>query len=201
MLVWARERDGHVVLHNRKTGKQHVRAVEHIGLTLSADGSTLLTRQRDGSALVWSVADVIARGPELAPTKVPTANEDSFAERLPKGSARLGSTPFLYPAGISSIAFTRDGKGFVLGPETRNRTVPLCLYDVATGKEIRRFGTAEHDRALVAISPDGQTLAVRSRDSLDLWNVASGTLIKRLPAIRADGSVLAFSADGEFVVT
>ena len=199
----------HLLVRHLKKGEQWIRAVEDGDWSLSTDGKTLLSIQEDGSALVWDVAELIARGqPPKGSEKMPVAltpspkRPDPFGDLLAEGAvARLGTTPFLYPTGISSIAFTGDGKSFVLGSQWGLEGAPLKLWDVATGKEVRHFGNDNYSRGLIALSPNGKILAMWSRTSLELWDFATGKLLRRRPVFRLwEPTALAFSPDGHLIV-
>jgi RNA polymerase sigma factor (sigma-70 family) len=78
-------------------------------------------------------------------------------------------------AGISALmraAFTRDGKSVVV---SMRRPSPVRI-DVATGKELQRYHTYP-GRSQVAVSPDGQTLAIGGeRGDITQWDLATGQL-------------------------
>ena len=138
-------------------------------MSLSATGKTLLTVQGNGSALVWEVAALIAHGhpPQALPkAPAPWSGVPLLTTGRCRKEERTWSLPFLHPGGVRSIAFTPDGKAFVLGSNAFGGS--LHLHDLATGKEIRRFGNDSYTGSLVALSPDGKTLAV--------WASISGTL-------------------------
>ncbi len=72
-------------------------------------------------------------------------------------------------------AFSPDSRCVALGSHQRY----LPLYDVATGKEVRRFGPQSSSLCL-AFTADGKTLAAGSNaGEIGQWEVATG---KRLPA-------------------
>jgi WD40 repeat protein len=94
---------------------------------------------------------------------------------------------------VRCAAFSPDSKYLAMGCQHPE----LVLWDLASGKEARRFETAGAF-ASVAFSPDGKTVAVASGEGvIRLWDVATGRV---LPG-SADPSVdtvhdLRFSADG-----
>src|SRR5262249_18307296 len=69
--------------------------------------------------------------------------------------------------GAISVAFSPDSKTVVA-----SSGIPI-LFDVASGKEIRRFPTM-NNQDFVAFSPDGQVVAAEERDKINLWRVSTG---------------------------
>jgi WD40 repeat protein len=102
---------------------------------------------------------------------------------------------------VCAVEFSPDGKsiGSAAGDDLR-------LWDVAAGREIRRFdadgGPHAGGLASFAFAPDGRTLATGSGNSIRLWDVATGKQIRQLTG---HGSWyipgLAFSADGRQLVS
>ena len=139
-------------------------------------------------------------------------------ERLPSGVlARMGSTQLRHGDVISFAAYIPDGRQLVTAG--RDRTVRL--WDLATGKELRRFdwgaaqpsgepgptqdGTmqqyehqAREDRALnnlAALSPDGRFVAASRDGVVCWWETASGKRRHQLQTGQKGLLQLAFSAD------
>src|SRR5262245_34449914 len=56
---------------------------------------------------------------------------------------------------VHAVAFSPDGRTILSGAGGNDGG--LTLWDVATGKEVRRFFTGQYNIAAVAFSPDGQT--------------------------------------------
>jgi WD40 repeat protein len=75
-----------------------------------------------------------------------------------------------------SVAVTPDGQYVVSG--SRDKTVRL--WELATGKEVRRF-TGHEDAVLsVAVTPDGQYVVSGSSDkTVRLWELATGKEVRR----------------------
>ena len=115
---------------------------------------------------------------------------------------------------LQTIAFSPDGSKLATGGG------PFLLWDVATGKELRRFGTFDHQATRineglgfgasgsagpVAFSPDGTMLAgVQAQKHLiEMWDVRTGD---SLGSIAFDGrefeiNSLFVSADGRQIVS
>jgi WD40 repeat protein len=121
-----------------------------------------------------------------------------FANRDPAGKSDWET--------VLGIAFSADGKLMASGGfNTDNGIYFARLWDVATGKELRRFmhGKQSYGIPSLAFSPDGKTLATRSHDGrLRLFAVDSGKPLRTFPADgggRKQGAV-AFAPDGRTVV-
>jgi WD40 repeat protein len=111
-------------------------------------------------------------------------------------------------AGVLAIAFSPDGKLMASGGyENEKENYFARLWDVETGKEIRRFmhGKQGSGIASLAFSPDGKTLATLGTQAgvlLRLFDVDTGKLLKAFPkddGVRPDRGSVAFSADGKMV--
>jgi WD40 repeat protein len=102
------------------------------------------------------------------------------------------------PAGITSVAFSPDGKTLATGGPGSAK-----LLDVATGRQTgSRLAVGTGDlTSSVAFSPDGKTLATGGDKGAQLWDVATRRPASQpLPAGRRVGSV-AFSPDGKILAT
>jgi RNA polymerase sigma factor (sigma-70 family) len=169
--------------------------VEHVdSLALSPDGKTLASGNRQGTLRLWDVAAGTERG-------------------------RFDDLPGNWQA----LAFSPDGKAVVSGSAPRRQLprdglgggltggrpdVPaeyarvLCLREVATGRELRRFGGHAESVFCAAFSPDGHTLASGTAGGMiHLWEVLTGKERLRLEGHRGAITCLRFSADGRALVS
>jgi RNA polymerase sigma factor (sigma-70 family) len=96
---------------------------------------------------------------------------------------------------IHILAFSPDGKYLAMGCQLKE----LILWDVATGREVRRLGSAGSS---AAFSPDGKTLAaVSGQGAIRLWDVATGnTLPASADPLINHISGLRFGAGGKHLV-
>jgi WD40 repeat protein len=99
-----------------------------------------------------------------------------------------------------------DGKTFLsLAPEEENMVV--CVWQMSTGKLLRRFETASPSTEAVALSPDGKILAFpvydrpRAASRISLWDVDSGRRKGEWAAIGGSVRALAFAPDGKTIAT
>jgi RNA polymerase sigma factor (sigma-70 family) len=106
---------------------------------------------------------------------------------------------------VLGIAFSQDGKLMASGGFNNDKgTYFARLWEVETGKELRRFRHAKNSYGIpsLAFSPDAKTLATRSHDGrLRLFDVDTGKERKTFPS---DGGgrrlgTVAFSPDGQTV--
>jgi WD40 repeat protein len=115
-----------------------------------------------------------------------------------------------YGWGAGFVAFSPDGKTLAapggagvrfLGMRSEGPSV--CLWEVASRKDRRRFSGLDHPVGLgAAFSPDGRILAVVDCDGqVRLWDVSRGREVRRLLEHGAWGVSLAFSPDGKALAT
>ena len=112
--------------------------------------------------------------------------------------------------GVSSVAYSRDGRFVLTGGGQE-----ALLWDIATGREIRRFIGHTGSVLAVAYSPDGRFVLTGSGagggndNSARLWDAATGREIRRLnlhpygPRSTEYAAVhaVAFSPDGKSILT
>ena len=110
---------------------------------------------------------------------------------LPAGSlARLGTLRFRQGSAILTVALTRDGRTAA----SVGRDGTIRLWEVATGRELRRFSVGPAQATGLAFAPDGKRLAATGGNgNARLWDVASGRLLREFP--KGCGPVT-FSHDG-----
>jgi RNA polymerase sigma factor (sigma-70 family) len=131
-------------------------------------------------------------------------NTDVFGDALPPSAlARLGTVRWRHGAPIYFLAL-RDGKTAVSAANDRY----VRVWDLATGKEQRRFGPGPQanvytggslvlgrvQEAVAAASPDGTMLATQfDEPAVDLWDIASGKKLGTIPLAKTDFDVVALT--------
>jgi WD40 repeat protein len=100
---------------------------------------------------------------------------------------------------ISSVAFSPDSASVATG----HLGGTTLLWDVATGRELRRVAGHEDGAWCMAIAPDGKFLAKAGfeQPSVRLLDVTTGRELARLEGHRGYVLVLAFSPDGRRLAT
>jgi WD40 repeat protein len=73
----------------------------------------------------------------------------------------------------------------------------IYLWDVATGKEIRRIGMEKMRINDAVLAPDGKTVATSATDkTIRLWDLATGREIRRFGGVDVETRHIVFSPDG-----
>jgi hypothetical protein len=99
--------------------------------------------------------------------------------------------------GASPLVFTPDGKGLAVGEGEMIR-----VWDLVTGKIVRRFACDSAISGEFAFSPDGRLLAAGGPgDAVWIWNNASTELLARLKGHRGPVHRVAFSSDSKSLVS
>ena len=153
-------------------------------------------------------AAVPAAAPQVADQQPAPPKTDAFGDPLPPGAvARIGTARLRHSQPILSLALSADGA--VLASGNYDREKPATLWDARTGKLLyaleHKGGDEIRSRAgFVALSPDGQTVAVGGLGPrLHLWDVRSGQErtpinVQGSPGRPVDGTgAVAFSPQGD----
>jgi RNA polymerase sigma factor (sigma-70 family) len=155
----------------------------------------------------WVVCQTLARPAD----KPALGNADPGAEApgrdggdpLPTGAlARFGSPRLRHGQAVSGLAFSKDGRR--LASSSIDRTV--SLWELPSGKEVRRFTGQAGYVNCVALSPDAKVVA-GGADDFRLWDADTGKELYRSPpagavwgaAFSPDGKLAAYGADADGV--
>src|SRR5947209_13779882 len=114
----------------------------------------------------------------------------------------------------SGLTFSADGRVVAVGMlgAGSNKKAKAFAWDVATGKSLGEFETAQNASCACALSPDGKLLATWGRhvvrmidedekpgQTIQLWEVASGKELRRIVIDRPNVQIMAgaFAPDGK----
>ncbi len=138
-------------------------------------------------------ADTAPQGRSVASRQVKT---DLFGDPLPDGALlRLGTMRQRHATGTSRAAFTRDNKTVIVS----DMGGQVIYWDVATGKEIRRFRADSSNISAMALSPDGKRLAIGTWGKIRLLDARTGAAVKTWEVNNDAVAQIAFTPDGKTV--
>ncbi|CEF49278.1 unnamed protein product [uncultured bacterium] len=134
--------------------------------------------------------------------------DGGFTVRLWEAASHkeLRQLPHPGSGSFQALAFAPDGKTLLTG-ESRlfgtNFEGVLCLWDVATGKELRVFRGHRARVECVAFSPDGKMVASGSErePAVRLWETATGKELRQLDGHQIYVQAVTFSHDGALLIS
>jgi RNA polymerase sigma factor (sigma-70 family) len=146
-------------------------------VAFAPDGKTLASTGGDGRVRLWDPAT----GKEVRQLDRRPQHEATFAVFAPDGKTLAAGGPQERRAGAKA--------------ETR----PVYLWDVATGREVRRLPGHEGSLCSAAFAPDGKLLAAATQEGVvRFWDLPTG---KELRRVRGGGGSIAFSPDGKLLAS
>ncbi|HLJ55763.1 MAG TPA: hypothetical protein VKT77_12060, partial [Chthonomonadaceae bacterium] len=191
----------------------------------SADDKLILTSSEDNSTWLWEAAsgkairqfkghvDVV-NGAVFSPdsAQILTAGSDNSARlwetSTGKEIRRFGSMANY----VVSVRFSYNGKYILTagqdpfnvhkGDVGESNVNTARLWDLETGKELRRFKGHAAFLTSAVFSRDGKYVLTASNDkTARLWDAATGQEVRRFKGHRFGLNSAAFSADGRYVLT
>jgi DNA-binding beta-propeller fold protein YncE len=121
-----------------------------------------------------------------------------LSTRLSHLEARTISSKLDVGSPVLSVAVTPDGKYVVSGSEDKT----VRVWELATGKEVRRFMGHRSGVNRVAVTPDGQYVVSGSHDeTVRLWELATGKEVRPFTGHKNWVSSVAVTPDGKYIVS
>jgi WD40 repeat protein len=196
--------EGNVILWHAVGGERLVTlsAGSFKGITavsFSPDGARVVAGDKNGGVYVWN-----ATSGERLRTFEESVSDPGRAHFSPNGSSVFADTGKVWDSVTGQlrhdfkkpmytpVVFSRDGRHKLTGQDKS-----VVLWDVETGKEIRRFDYPPV-AATVGFSPDG-ALAMAGGwgwGTIDVWDVASGQRVHQFTSQASLTLSVAISADG-----
>jgi WD40 repeat protein len=192
-------------------------------VSVAPDGRRILSGSRDRTMILWDreTGQVIRRFKEqggwiqsvaIAPDgrRALSGGEDTILRLWDLESGDVirefrGHTEWIF-----SVAFSPDGRlaystsgGFVRGGWQHGKDAAIRVWDVETGREVRRMEGHRGIVRSVAVSPDGRRILSGGRDSaVILWDAETGAEIRRFHGHGTDEVVcVAFLPDDRRAVS
>lgn len=160
----------------------------------SPDGQMIAAGSEDGTLKIWNVSSVQKAGAEHL-----KAVRRGGRWYFPNIAAPNLETATLkgHSKGISSVAFSPDGKCIVSG----SSDATVRVWDAETGEALRTLTGHSRDVSSVAFSPDGNVIASGSLDgALKIWQVGGTRSV--VFAGHSDSVVgVSFSPEGERIAS
>ena len=152
-----------------------------------------------------TISPPVALPDAVKPQPAPALAMAAPAATLP-AAAPSPARPMLAPSrqlightgDVLAVAVSRNGSQAVTGATDRG----LRLWDLSTGKELRRFSADAAAVTAAAIAADGRHFLSGSADRrLRLWDAATGGEVARLDGHAAGVSAVAFGPTGRYAVS
>jgi WD40 repeat protein len=201
-----------------------------VALDFSPDGKRLVSvtggKNADGTARVWDVGSgkEIVRGEFAVGGESLAEIEDPLTELCdvrfsPDGKTFLVAQPqlgvmlcdaqtgrpmkrfdVLKTSAVRTAAFSPDGRYLAAGGQ--GAYLAIHLYDVQTGKKVRRFAGHSDTIYSVRFTADGRFLVSGAKDrTLRVWDVAAGREVARVLCENHVTNAVAVSPNGKHVVS
>lgn len=182
--------DGSLVVSGNVGGPIKVWSTKTWELIKTLDGGGPLVFSADGKFLISdgiSADGMVTNGEDTGPREGALMRWDTttWAPQV---------LQFGHEAAISAMSITTDGRFVATGSFDES----IKVWDMKTGEIVRTFKEGVRVPASIAISPDGETLAVSYRDgsaSVEVWDISAGKIDREISHSKYV-TQLAFSRDG-----
>jgi WD40 repeat protein len=175
--------DGRLYTWDFRTGKEikQWKAVQNqmglLGLAVSADGKTIASRDQQTISL-WDPST----GKELRHFPAGPVEEGPSSAIFDSVAVSIRPNMIFSPDGTLLATFSRDEqptraqmRAFLPKANKEAGGSEIRLWDVATGKHVRKFEVTEGGVSCFAFAPDGRTIATGNNDeTISLLECASG---------------------------
>jgi dipeptidyl aminopeptidase/acylaminoacyl peptidase len=153
-------------------------------------GISSLAFSPDGALLVSGTDGARIRVSETATGKEIHRFQKPFKRRIPFGHDE--------PDAVYCVAFSPDGKTVAAG----SWEYAVRLWDMSSGKEVRRLKSWDLPITSIAFTPDGKLLAVAGWDGIvRLWELLTGQEIHRFTGHIGEITSIAISPDGRLLAS
>lgn len=209
-LLCSGGRDGALTLWNLASGQatpmQGPTNNEISSVAFSADGKSLLSVSAAGVKL-WNAQTGKLQRTLLAGYFGGVVLHDVVLVQERGAGVRLWD---VYSHKVVGTLHGFSGRGTVaISPDTKILAVstfagftpdgPIQLWDVQTGKALRKFGSGYGTFFTLAFSPDSKTLASGNDGDVLLWDTPTGHLQQQLDTQSQGVNVITFSPDGRML--
>lgn len=177
--------DGHVAVQYDNEGKMHLWATadgKHLG-AIGVKSGRFVAASRDGKTIAFG-----SRGPTIQLW-------DVSEKKLIRSFKVIDDDVSVGGSEVRLAAFSPDGTSMGIVTEVSRSA---SLWDVSTGKLLRRFSYGEHEVFSLAFSPDGTLLALGNWDNtVKVFETASSKQRAHFAGHQSHIYSLAFSPDGK----
>ncbi|MDZ7320019.1 MAG: WD40 repeat domain-containing protein [candidate division KSB1 bacterium] len=101
---------------------------------------------------------------------------------------------------VGVMAVSPDSKLLAVSDKATNQAF-IKLFDVQSGKELRRLNASQTDIQAITFAPDGKTILGSFHNEIRIWNVATGEYLGNLEIAGPNFSITVFQPGGKLVAS